>query len=240
MRKSTACLTDFELGERVTVPLRRSQRHLSALLDERERIKRDLHDGVLQTLYAAGLGMAAARAEMKSAPPAMVGQINFVVSQLDHAIREIRSFLQRDLAPPDPGTPLDVTLRATIESLVGNACIGCHVTIDPQAAKALSIDQGTQILFIVREALSNVLRHAQAERVTVSLIQDSAGRITLEVQDDGIGFDDQPVQRSHYGMKNLTARAKGIGGRIRILSSPGQGTRLILELDGGAVCLPNL
>ena len=241
MRKSTVCLPTLVVNERAKVPVRRFQRRHPVLEEERERIKRDLHDGVLQTLYAAGLGMAAAKADMTSAPPSVVGQINFAASQVDHAIREIRALLQHDLDPAhSEDMSLDAAMRTTIEGLIGTSSLRCQVAIDPQAAEALTQEQGTQVLYILREALSNVLRHAQAESVTVALKSNEARRITLEVQDDGIGFVERPLARTHYGIKNLSQRSTAMGGQLQIISSSDLGTRLVLEFDGGVACLPNL
>ena len=132
MRKSTVCLPTLVVNERAKVPVRRFQRRHPVLEEERERIKRDLHDGVLQTLYAAGLGMAAAKADMTSAPPSVVGQINFAASQVDHAIREIRALLQHDLDPAHPeDMSLDAAMRTTIDGLIGTSSLRCQVAIDP-------------------------------------------------------------------------------------------------------------
>jgi two-component system nitrate/nitrite sensor histidine kinase NarX len=131
-------------------------------------------------------------------------------------------------------------MRATIDGLVGTSSLRCRVSIEPQAVLAVTQEQGTQVLYILREALSNVLRHAQAETVSVTLKTNEAQRIILEVEDDGIGFVERPLARTHYGIKNLLQRSRAMGGQLRIISSSDHGTRLVLEFDGGVSCLPNL
>jgi len=135
---------------------------------------------------------------------------------------------------------LDAAMRTTIDGFIGTSSLRCRVAIDPQAAGALTQEQGTQVLYILREALSNVLRHAQAKSVTVALKSNEDRRIILEVEDDGIGFVERPLSRTHYGIKNLSQRSTAIGGQLQIISSSDLGTRLVLEFDGGVAGLPNL
>ncbi|WP_447973616.1 sensor histidine kinase [Nitrospira sp. Kam-Ns4a] len=106
------------------------------------------------------------------------------------------------------------------------------VNVDPAAAAHLTPEQATQLFYIARELMSNSHRHARATAGQVSLCLED-DRLRLVVEDDGVGFDPQAVGRSGYGLRNLRARARRLGATVTILSRPGAGTRITLELPLG-------
>ncbi|HKN88304.1 MAG TPA: histidine kinase [Nitrospiraceae bacterium] len=200
------------------------------LEQDRERIKRDLHDGILQTLYSVGLTMTAAKLLMTSAQPEAAGQVDSASAQLDQAIREIRQFLDMDLgASEEEEEPLERQMRALVENITRAVPATCHIEIDPHAIDLIPKEHRRQILYILRESVSNCVRHAQTDAIIVSLAE-AGGEVTLVVEDDGMGFNYEGAVRRRHGLKNLTARANQIGGRLCITSIPGQGTRLMLKL----------
>lgn len=211
---------------------------ISLLEQDRERIKRDLHDGILQTLYSVGLGMAAAKLLMTPDQSGATTQANLAAAQLDRAIREIREFLSRDLGAHDEETePLETRMRALVESAMRMTSMTCEVDIDSHAIDFIPKASQSQILYILREAMSNCIRHAQADSILVSLTVQQGGVIALVIEDNGTGFTYQdPVKRRH-GLKNLRARANRIDAQLCLSSIPGQGTRLVLTLDGSPACL---
>jgi two-component system NarL family sensor kinase len=209
---------------------------ISLLEQDRERIKRDLHDGILQSLYSVGLNMTAAKLLMTTAQPEAAGQVDLASAQLDHAIREIRDFLNTDLGThEEQEEPLELQMRAIVDNVTRAVPVTCQVELDPQAIELIPKESRRQMLYILRECLSNCVRHAQPSTIMVSLTIETGGEgeVTLVVEDDGIGFTYRETGRRRHGLKNLTTRANQIGGRLCISSIPGHGTRLMLKLGRG-------
>ena len=224
-------------GEDLEATVALCRQRINLLEQDRERIKRDLHDGILQTLYSAGLGMAAAKLLMGHDQSQAMAQANVAAAQLDRAIHEIREFLNRDLGAQDEETePLESRMRALAESAVRMTPVTCKVDIDPRAIDVIPTASRSHLLYILREAMSNCLRHAQADSMLISLSLQGE-MIALAIEDNGTGFTYQnPVERRH-GLKNLKARAHQIGGQLCLRSIPGQGTRLVLTLGRSPGCL---
>jgi signal transduction histidine kinase len=207
-----------------------SQRRIQELEKDRDRIKCDLHDGVLQSLYAVGLGLESCGLLLDNAPSQVTEQLKRATVQLDQALRELRSFLKHDLGKDvEGGEDLDGALRGLVEGMTGLSPVDCKLTIDPTAIASIPKEQRKDLLHFAREALSNCLRHAQASTVEVSLTLKN-GIPWLQICDDGIGFTPNHPPRRGLGLRSLTARASILGGRVDIASQPWQGTRIILEL----------
>jgi len=206
-------------------------RRITLLEQDRERIKRDLHDGILQSLYSVGLNVAAAKLLMTPAQPEAAGQVDLASAQLDHVIREIRDFLNTDLGTHEKEEEsLESQMRAVVDNVARTVPIRCQVELDPHAIELIPREYRRQILYILRECMSNCVRHAQPNAMTVSLTAEARGEVTLVVEDDGIGFTYRETERRRHGLKNLTTRANQIGGQLCISSTPGHGTRLMLKL----------
>jgi len=192
------------------------------LLEDRDRIAADLHDRVIQRLFATGLSLEAL---LRAAPPDISRRIRAAVDDLDTTIREIRSTifgLQSRRLPGAGG------LRAALLQLAAEAsgALGFDPTlrIEGPVDTAISDDLAEDVLATAREALTNVARHAQATRVELEL-RVGAGGVELTVTDDGVGPGEgrRPGGR---GIGNLTGRAEAHGGRFELLPAPtGRGTR---------------
>jgi signal transduction histidine kinase len=102
-----------------------------------------------------------------------------------------------------------------------------QIDVHPSAAGGLTSAQATQLLHIAKEAMSNSLRHAQASCVNVSLQPASVG-VTLEVNDNGIGFNPETTSGTGHGLRNMMARAREIAAELKIISAPGQGCRILV------------
>lgn len=207
-----------------------SQRRIQELEQDRDRLKYDLHDGVLQSLYAIGLGLESCGLLLQNAPSQVTEQLTRSSAQLDQALRELRSLLKQDLENEIVGVEdLEVELRTLIRSMTGSSSVDCRLTIDPAAIVRFPREHRKDILHFVREALSNCLRHARATKVEVSLTLEN-GMPWLQISDDGIGFAPNNPPTMGLGLRSLTARASSLGGRIDIVSQPSHGTRIILQL----------
>lgn len=201
-------------------------------LEDRERIARELHDGTIQSLFTVGLGLQAT-ASLVSEPGA-IRRIDDAVWQLDRVIRDLRNYIF-GLAPSELA---ERQLSQALQKLVGDfrerSGMVAVADIEPKAAAALA-PHAAELLQITREALSNVRRHARAATCRVSLHRDQ-GAATLEVDDDGDGFDVAAAEGSGHGLENLRARAARVGGSAEIASAPGQGTTVRVRVPlAGAV-----
>jgi signal transduction histidine kinase len=202
-----------------------------AIVDERDRISRDLHDSVIQSIYAQTLALDDVPELMTEDPDEAKRRTDLAIDALHGVIRDIRNFIF-GLRPVllETGTIAD-GLRHLGEELRRNSGVEVEVTITPEDANldGLAIEVVADLLAIAREALANVAKHANATRTEVSL-SANADHIELEVADDGRGFD--PTSASgggHHGLANMRARTESIGGRFTLDTGAG-GTRMIVAL----------
>ncbi len=199
--------------------LRRAEQHLR-IVEDRERIARDLHDVVIQKLFAAGMTVQSVAA--RSADPDQGERLGNVVDELDETIREIRSVifsLQSD-ARDLPGVRADI-LRICDDH---RDALGFEPRIRFDGpVEAMRESVAAELLPVVREAISNVARHAEASSVDLS-IANAGDFVTLRVVDDGRGLPS--VITEGNGIRNLSERAVRLGGRCLVSARPGGGTIL--------------
>lgn len=199
-----------------------------ALSDERDRIARDLHDHVIQSLFAVGLSLQS----VVSDPTTPTGaRIAHQVDAIDSTIRQIRQAIYRLSAPPSAAA---YSLRARINTLVRETLEGEDLDsgLEFQGPVDTLVDSelGDDLVAVVREALSNAVRHAQATRVDVAVAVRGA-EVSIRVVDDGQGLGDS-TRRS--GLENLRARAVERGGTCEVGASSGGGTELLWRVPWGA------
>ena len=195
-----------------------------ALVEDRERIARDLHDTIIQRLFATGLSLQGAAGLIRGDPETAVRRVHAAVDDLDLAVKHIRSAIF-GLEATGAGTHGGV--RTRVLELVGDAqpMLGFEPTVlfEGPVDTATPEPVATDMLATLREALSNVARHAQADRVDVELAVDvgDGGELLLRVTDDGIGPPD-PDQRRGRGLDNMAARAARRQGTLDIgAANPG-------------------
>lgn len=220
---------NIALKDSLSVSLASMEQRLSALLEDREQMSRDLHDSVLQSLYAIGLSLETSRKVGPPLPPAATQAHIHAIEQLNRLIHEIRGTIHR----LKDGTIQCFDLAEELANLqrcyeqVGGMTI--TLELQPRAMDILTMEEEQDILHIVREALSNCVRHARATQATISL-RLRGTRLRLTVTDNGIGFAAASLQRKGYGLATMETRARKLGGTLRIDSKPGKGTRLTAEL----------
>jgi signal transduction histidine kinase len=201
-----------------------------AVIEERDRIGRDIHDGIIQSLYAVSLSLEDVPALITESRPEAEKRVDGAIDALHGAIRELRSFIYGLRPETLDGSDVPAGIVALAEQFRHNAMIDVDVDMDPGALPPLGLDDGRQVLQLVREALSNTARHAKARRALVRLWR-AGGEARLEIMDDGVGFEPAGVDPSHHhGLRNIRTRSEAIGGRVQIESTPGGGTRIILAL----------
>jgi signal transduction histidine kinase len=209
--------------------IQRQQRELQRLsvLEDRERIAKELHDGVIQSLFAVGMGLQGAACFAKD--DELGRRIESAVGEIDRSIRDLRNYIfglrPGILADRQLHQALDV-LGAEFEAKSGVVTV---VDVDEETAGALASRAG-DLVQMTREALSNVGRHAKAETCRVSLRRGALeGTAVLEIDDDGVGLDPEaPV--AGMGLVNLRDRAASLGGDLTIESAAGAGTTVRLTI----------
>lgn len=208
------------------------RRQLALALAERQRLVRDLHDSVTQKLYglvtmteAAQAGLdAGSKAGLEVVPAQIFSRIGEHARQ---ALKEMRLFLF-ELQPINLESEGLVTiLNQRLVAVEGRADIKARLLADDNIS--LPLEKELALYYIAQEALNNILRHAAAKSVNIRLKQ---GRINvlLEIEDDGGGFDPRVVDHGGMGLRNMRERVSQIGGKIKIVSTPGKGTRITVTV----------
>jgi signal transduction histidine kinase len=198
--------------------------HELALVEDRERIARDLHDTVIQRLFATGLSLQGSVRLVRTDPDTAVGRIDAAVDDLDLTVKHIRTAIFGLEPPRTANQGVRSRLVALVDEAAGSLGYEPRLlfdgAIDGRVPKAL----GDEVLSVTREALSNVARHARASHVQLDLIIDTG--LTLTITDNGIGPPGDDVQRG-LGLGNMAARAERLGGTMTIEPASGGGTRMI-------------
>jgi PAS domain S-box-containing protein len=201
-----------------------------AQIRERELTAMDLHDGLIQSLYALVLTLDARQRDLTHpSGTAARDALEAARQDLERVIEETRSYLfnlrAQKFVPSDLGSGL--RLLADAIRLNGNAIV--DLQLDADAEKLLEAEVRGHLLYLAREAISNVLRHAQARTVRLSVAR-AGDRMVLTVSDDGRGFDTSSrAPAGSHGLRNMAERARLVGGRLDIQSTIGQGTRVRFE-----------
>ena len=195
------------------------------VLEDRERIAKELHDGVIQSLFAVGMGLQGSA--LLTAEPELAARIEGAVGEIDRAIRDLRNYIFGLRPGALADRQLDEALRGLATEFEERSGVVTAVEIDGHAAAELA-SAATDILQIAREGLSNVGRHARAATCRLSLRRED-GAVVLEIDDDGEGFD--PARGgTGMGLPNLRDRARALGGELSLDAAPGRGTLLRVTL----------
>lgn len=193
-----------------------------AVVEERDRIARDLHDSVIQDLFAVGLGLQGLASRQTDAADAEI--LDHAVDRLDDAVDALRNYIY-ELRAPTGSLPLGERIQELISRMGTVYPTRIRLTIEGVEGQSRPDDE--TILLIANEALSNALRHAEAKNVWLELAFED-DKLRLEVGDDGIGFDPGSPSEG-MGLSNLRSRASALGGTVSVESSPA-GTRVLLDL----------
>ncbi len=191
---------------------------------ERQRIARELHDGALQRVYAAGLLAQSLRREIRQGP--LTDKFDRLLEALDNAIKELRQFLTtlQSPAPESQSSQVDRVLQSLVEEA---ARISGTEILYRGEPLTLSPTRAAHLISFAHEALSNAIRHARTSQIQVTLKRQGS-RAWLVVEDHGVGLPAN-LQKG-YGLRNMEDRARLLGGEVRFESRPGQGTRVILSI----------
>jgi signal transduction histidine kinase len=200
-----------------------------AVMKERNRLARDLHDSVTQALYGVTLYAEAAAQQL------LLGNSDLAASHLgeiretaQESLREMRLLIFELRLPMLKEDGLEAALQARLETVEGRAGLATEFRADLKSRLAPEVEEG--LYRIAQEALNNTLRHAQARSVSVYLHQNER-TVLLEVADDGVGFDPEKARkRGGFGLRGMEERATRLGGRLMIDSRRGEGTKIRVEV----------
>ncbi len=199
-----------------------------AVLEERDRIGMDLHDGVIQALYATGLKLETCLEDVEEQPKAVADELERAIGQLNQVIADIRSYVFRLRPGVLAHTDLAGAVGALLQELKVNALTRVELSEEPGACQGLSEDQTSELFLVAQEAITNARKHARASSVRARLErQESTFRMT--VVDNGVGFD-PGAANSGQGLKNMRERLERLGGAFAIQSEPGMGSKVVIDL----------
>jgi len=212
----------FEVETARTIEAMEQQQILAA---ERDRIARDLHDGLIQQVYTAGLLVESAHNVAAPDSP-VVSRLDKAITVLNDVIGELRQTLGELRAAPS-SLPLPDALQRIAEDPRFRSLVDVSLSTDLPGSDSLSPVRTHHVLAIVSEALSNVVRHARARQVQIRVgLED--GRLRVTVRDDGVGLPRQ--FEAGYGLRNMRERARLLGGQLDVAGVPGKGTTVTLDI----------
>jgi signal transduction histidine kinase len=199
-----------------------------AVVEERQRLARELHDSVTQALYSVNLYAEAARLALDSEKPdAALKNLEQVRNMAREAVVDMR-LLIFELRPPaleEGGLP--AAIQSRLDAVETRAGLGTELQVEGERHLPAAVEE--ELFWITQEALNNVVKHAGARQVTISLAYSDAG-VGLHVQDDGVGFDlEQAQKRGGMGLRSIKERVERIQGELEIVSQPGKGTGITVH-----------
>lgn len=199
-----------------------------AVLEERHRLARELHDSVSQALYGIGLGARTARRLLDRDPAAAAQPLDYVLSLAAAGLAEMKALLLELRPETLEAEGLAGAIRKQAEALETRHGLSVAMDLDP-GVEGLTTPLKHTLYRVAQEALHNVLKHAQAARVKVAL-RMVGDRVRLEVDDDGVGFDPGQDLPGHLGLRSMRERVAQLGGLLEIQSAPERGTTILAEL----------
>jgi len=209
---------NVELGE---------QLRQAAVIEERQRLARELHDAVSQQLFAIAMTTAAIKRMVTLHPERAAQQIELVEEMAAAAQAEMRALLLH----LRPATLQDKSLREAVYELLEELSQKQALSISWEIEEVLDLPTGIEdhLFRILQEALSNILRHARAKTIFVKLFT-LQGQVRLRIVDDGIGFDPEDEKLTSYGLSSMRERVNEVGGALDIYSAPGKGTQIEVRI----------
>ena len=212
----------------IAIGYTRAQDELRRLtvLQDRERIAKELHDDVIQSLFAEGMALQSALAVV-SDPAAVQNRLESAIENIDRVIRDLRNYI----FALRPGTAADRQLDRSLRDLAkdfGSSGARVEVDTDENAVSQLAA-RSADVIQVAREAISNAVRHSGGHHIHVTLYS-LGDHALLEIADDGKGFDAEMEAGKGHGLSNLKARAEALRGELEIESEPDSGTWVRLRI----------
>lgn len=204
-----------------------SQARFSAIIEERQRLARELHDAVSQQLFAISMTATALSRTLEKEPEKAKHQIVLIEEMASVAQSEMRALLLHLRPVHLEGKRLTDGLRDLVRELEAKVQIGITTEFDEDLVLPKGIEN--HLFRIVQEALSNTLRHAKASKLALTL-KTLGETVYLSIRDNGVGFDVNRQKQASYGLQMMQERVNELGGAINIVSAPGKGTRIDIRV----------
>ena len=200
-----------------------------AVVDERDRIGRDLHDGIIQNLYALGLSLEDVSELMVDDPAEAADRVDRAIDGVNATIQDLRQFIVGLRPGPRDATQLPGLLAGLVQQVRHNSVT--EIDLDVAAGVPdLAPDRRAELIHIAREALSNLVRHAGATQASVR-VEASREDIVMTVSDNGRGFEPSVgAGAGHFGLANMRQRAEALGGTLDVRSRPSHGTDVVARV----------
>jgi signal transduction histidine kinase len=230
VERSEALQREAGARHRAEEDLQVSRTLLDRSMQKRVQLGRDLHDNICQTLYAVSLSLEGVRRTVAdSGAGTAVPRLDRCITELRRLNHEVRSYL-KDLEPDAVlQQPFMEAVEAMLAGQSGPEGPKLVQDIHPDAASLITSEQTTEVVSILREAVSNSMRHGRPRTITLQARRGNES-VLFAVQDDGAGFDLATAGKQGHGLANMQARAAALGGSVKIVSAPGKGTRVLLSL----------
>lgn len=227
--ESVPLLLREQVGSNLAAALKASEQRLSALLHDRSRIGRELHDSVLQALYAIAVSRAQSPESCRDAPPALQSVHGHATDQLNKLIQDIRRMIMRVESDRVDPFRLVYELQTLGQTCEGVSGLRIRVAVAPAAEEVLTGEEAHELVAIAREALSNCVRHARATRVVIAL-RHIGSRVRLRICDNGSGFKITHGRARGLGFAQMENLARKIGGHLSVQSKVGRGTCITADV----------
>lgn len=233
MRRLAGIVQDITERKCAEQALRENKRRLRLAFEDRERLSRDLHDNIIQAIYAIGMQLEACQRLPRDDPKGVADrQLAHAIRGLNGVIRDVRGYITGP-GPQGLRRPgLHAELASLVETMGATGTLRFRLKVDSWAIARLTPSQAEHALHIAREALSNSLRHSHARQAWL-VLQGTDVSVLLKICDDGVGFDPAAARQHAGGLQNMESRARQMGGRLEILSLPGHGATLVLHIPNG-------
>ncbi len=193
-----------------------------ASLEERRHLARELHDSVSQALYGIALGTRTARLLLDQDPGQLAEPLDYIMNLAEAGLSEMRALIFELRPEILEAEGLVAALTKRGEALEARHKLTVITHLDQEPTVPLTIKE--TLYRIAQEATHNIVKHAKAGQVTLSLIQTD--ELVMEIKDDGLGFDAEQTFPGHLGLRSMRERAERVGGCLAINSRPGQGTTI--------------
>lgn len=227
----------LSFANQVAVAIENSRLYLqveqAAVMEERQRLARELHDSVSQALYGIGLGARTARTLLEREPvdeetrARLAKPLDYVLSLAEAGLAEMRALIFQ--LRPDALESEGLVAALDRQAAALRARYRLDVRTEFCEEPEISLEVKEALYRVAQESLNNIAKHARASRIEIRL-EDREGTVTLEVQDEGVGFDPQDKHPGHLGLQSMHERAARLGGTLEIESSPGRGTLIRLRI----------
>jgi signal transduction histidine kinase len=200
-----------------------------AVLEERDRIAKELHDGVIQSIYSVGLSLQGSMSLIDRDSTGLRKRMDAAIGELDNVVRDVRSYIFALQPKSVEERGFRAALQELAKDLEVNTLAVVSVVLDEAGVDAIEEDVQTDVIQIVRELFSNIARHASATEVSLTCALGDA-EVIVRVDDNGVGFDPATVVRGH-GLNNIQERAARLGGHIDVSPREPTGTSQTLSIS---------